>query len=290
VTQHSEQVKHALEQAFDIPFFVNGGIQGGDPWFEIGPENDDQGLFKLNVSFKNATRVIIDFIPEKYSASLITDMSKASADKKLLFTEFADLLEKKKLAHIDFLINSAKYNPSAPDTWPADWKSLSCRITRSPVTGDDEEYDLVNLTNEWAGNVLAMFLSLMHVVPVDNDTPESVTGYTEGKAHTVQSMRYERNPLNRRLCIASKGYTCSVCGFKFSATYGEIGNGYIEVHHIEPLSMMVEERVIDPIIDLTPVCSNCHSMLHRRNPPLHPDELRKMLGVFKQRESSCAGR
>lgn len=275
--QQSEQVKHALEQTFDIPFVVTGGIQGGDPWFEIGPVSDDQGLFKVNVSYKNTTRVIIDFIPEKYSASLITDMSKASGDKKLLFTEFADLLEQKKLAHIDFLINSIKYDPSAPDTWPADWRSLSCRITRSPVTGDDEEFDVVNLTIEWAGNVLGMFLSLMHVVPVDNDIPKSVTGYTEGKAYIVESTRYERNPFNRLLCIASKGYTCSVCGFNFCAAYGDIGGGYIEVHHIEPLSMMEEERSIDPIKDLTPVCSNCHSMLHRRKPPFLPDELREMV-------------
>lgn len=275
----SEQVKHALEQAFDIPFVVICGVHGGDPWFEIGPVNDEQGLFKLKVSFKNATRVVIDFIPEKYSASLITDMSKASADKKLLFTEFAVLLEQKKLAHIDFMINSIKYNPSAPDTWPSDWRSLSCRITRSPVSGDDEEFNVVTLTTEWAGNVLGMFLSLMHVVPVDNDIPKSVTGYNEGKAYIVESTRYERNPLNRQLCIASKGYTCSVCGFNFFVTYGDIGSGFIEVHHIEPLSRMEKERVIDPIMDLIPVCSNCHSMLHRRKPPFLPEELReKVIG------------
>lgn len=275
--QESEQVKRALEESFDIPFAVTGGIQSGDPWFEIGPINDYQGLFRLNISFKNATRVIIDFIPEKYSASLITDMSKASADKRILFAEYADLIERKKFAHIDFFINSVKYNPAALYTWPTDWRSLSCRITRSPVTSDEEDFDVVKLTIEWAGNVLGMFLSLMHVVPVDNDIPKNIGGYTEGKSYITETTRYERNPLNRRLCIASKGTTCSICGFNFSVTYGNIGSGYIEVHHIEPLSMLEEEKVLDPIKDLIPVCSNCHSMLHKRRPPFLPSELRDML-------------
>lgn len=244
-------------------------------WFEIGPVNDDQGLFTLRVSFKNSTRVIIDFTPEKYSASLLEDMSKASTDKRLLFKEFADLLERGKNAHIAFLINSIKSDPSAPDTWPAEWRSISCRITRSPVTADDEEFDVVNLTTEWAADVLGMFLSLMHVVPVvDDDLLGGSAGYAEGKAYLVESTRYERNPLNRRLCVASKGYTCSICGFNFSVTYGDIGSGFIEVHHIEPLFMMEKERAINPITDLIPVCSNCHSMLHRKKPPFLPDELR----------------
>lgn len=275
--RESEQVKRALEQTFDIPFVVTGGIQKGDPWFEIGPVNDHQGLFILNVSFKNATRVIIDFTPEKYSASLIADMSKSSVDKRILFTEYANLLEHKKFAHIDFFINNIKYNPSAPDTWPTEWRSLSCRITRSPVTSDEDDFDIVKLTIEWAGNVLGMFLSLMHVVPVDNDNPINIEGYTEGKSYNIETLRYERNPLNRRLCIASKGTTCFICGFNFSVTYGDIGSGYIEVHHIEPLSMLGEEKVINPIKDLIPVCSNCHSMLHKRRPPFLPNELKDML-------------
>ncbi|HWQ96707.1 MAG TPA: HNH endonuclease [Negativicutes bacterium] len=271
------QIKDALEKIFDIPFFVTGGIQNGEPWFAIGPENASQELFRLSVFFKNATRVIIDFEPEKYAAPLIMDMAKASLEQKLLFKEYSDMLQIQKLARVDLFINKIKYEPSCPASWPAEWTGLSCRITRSPVTSDDEKFDLVDLTIEWVSNALGMFLSLMHIVPIDNDIPEKTTGYTEGKEYITTSKRYERNPLNRQLCVASKGYICAICGFDFSSTYRDIGNGFIEVHHIEPLSMMEDERAIDPIKDLIPVCSNCHSMIHRRKPPLLPDELQEMM-------------
>ena len=35
--------------------------------------------------------------------------------------------------------------------------------------------------------------------------------------------------------------------------------------------------MIDPENDLTPVCPNCHAMLHRKDPPYRPDELRRMI-------------
>lgn len=276
--QQTGQIKESLEKNFDMPFVVTGGIQSGDPWFEISPNNDNnQELFKLNVSFKNATRIIIDFIPEKYSAQLLIDMSKASEERRLLFAKYAALLEQRKHAHIDFLINKTLYSPNTPEAWPTEWKHLACRITRSPVTSDDEDFDVVRITIEWAGYVLGMFLSLMHIISIDNEDQVNITGYVEGKSYIVETTRYERNPLNRQLCIALKGSSCSICGFNFSVTYGDIGNGYIEVHHVEPLSMLDTEQITDPIKDLIPVCPNCHSMLHIKSPPFLPDELRDML-------------
>ena len=35
--------------------------------------------------------------------------------------------------------------------------------------------------------------------------------------------------------------------------------------------------IVDPIKDLAPLCSNCHSMIHRRNPPYTIEELRTLL-------------
>ncbi|HHO0788469.1 HNH endonuclease [Aeromonas allosaccharophila] len=62
----------------------------------------------------------------------------------------------------------------------------------------------------------------------------------------------------------------------FGEKYGELGKGFIHVHHMMPLSEIGEEYVVDPIKDLIPVCPNCHAMLHRRNPPLTIDDLRKL--------------
>ena len=68
-----------------------------------------------------------------------------------------------------------------------------------------------------------------------------------------------------------------MCGFNFEQTYGEIGEGYIHVHHIKPLSEIQEGYEVDPINDLLPVCPNCHAMLHKKTPPYTPKELRKVL-------------
>jgi predicted HNH restriction endonuclease len=49
-----------------------------------------------------------------------------------------------------------------------------------------------------------------------------------------------------------------------ATTTGEIGAGYIEVHHLRPLADAEGERPVDPAADLRPVCPNCHAMLHWR--------------------------
>ncbi|HRB71904.1 MAG TPA: HNH endonuclease [Flavobacterium sp.] len=55
---------------------------------------------------------------------------------------------------------------------------------------------------------------------------------------------------------------CEVCSFDFYKTYGEIGKGFIECHHIKQLSTyQVSQKTKSD--DLALVCSNCHRMLHR---------------------------
>lgn len=55
---------------------------------------------------------------------------------------------------------------------------------------------------------------------------------------------------------------CEVCGFSFRETYGKLGVGYAEAHHIRPISERQEstETTFD---DLCIVCANCHAMLHK---------------------------
>lgn len=66
---------------------------------------------------------------------------------------------------------------------------------------------------------------------------------------------------------------CGVCGFSFVETYGVIGEGFIEAHHIVPLSRI--SGVIETTIeDLALVCSNCHRMLHGEDDLLTLDDLK----------------
>lgn len=99
----------------------------------------------------------------------------------------------------------------------------------------------------------------------------------EGSVCKVFVNAYERSRTARDACIQHHTCRCSVCDLSFDEKYGDIGKGYIHVHHLRPLSSIGNEYIIDPKNDLVPVCPNCHAMLHRKNPPLTIDELRAML-------------
>jgi len=118
----------------------------------------------------------------------------------------------------------------------------------------------------------------LHDHPEDALTPAieaEVIQFLEGVAQKLWITRYERNPKSRKECLALYGYKCSVCGFDFEKTYGEIGKHYIEVHHLIPLSKYEEGRAVNPEHDLRPVCSNCHSIIHRRDPIYSIEELQQ---------------
>lgn len=111
---------------------------------------------------------------------------------------------------------------------------------------------------------------------------EGVEEYTEnevreGAVKTVKVNIYERNPIARRLCLQKHGYSCFVCGFDFKSFYGPIGENFIHVHHIVPLSETEGEYVIDPEKDLIPICPNCHAMIHRKKKALSIEELKRNL-------------
>jgi hypothetical protein len=82
------------------------------------------------------------------------------------------------------------------------------------------------------------------------------------------------NP-DRAACIAHYGNTCQVCSFNFGKTYGQLGDGFIHVHHIAPLRTVGQRCRVDPINDLIPVCPNCHAMLHWGTNPPSVEQLRR---------------
>jgi len=103
-------------------------------------------------------------------------------------------------------------------------------------------------------------------------------GIREGALLRVSVNVYERSPRARAECIEHYGAKCSVCDFEFQDVYGkDLGAGFIHVHHILNIAHIGKEYEVDPIKDLRPVCPNCHAMLHKRKPAMHPDELKKIL-------------
>ena len=107
--------------------------------------------------------------------------------------------------------------------------------------------------------------------------------YIEGTLVTRLVSHYERNAELRSAAVAIHGTRCQVCRMRFSERYGELGEGYIEVHHLKPVSEYEGEVVVDPKEDMRVVCSNCHRMLHRgEDGPLTVEELSVVLGARGQ--------
>jgi predicted HNH restriction endonuclease len=109
---------------------------------------------------------------------------------------------------------------------------------------------------------------------------------SEGRKKTVTTQVHERSKLLRDAAIewyARDGnLLCQACGFDFYATYGEIGKGYIEIHHQKPIFQYegtdFAKFIVDALKNLIPLCSNCHRMVHRkRDMPLTVQELREFL-------------
>ena len=110
--------------------------------------------------------------------------------------------------------------------------------------------------------------------PEEGPVPET---YFEGSALRITVNSYERSVTARNICIKHYGCICSVCGFNFENTYGAIGHGFIQVHHVKPLAEIGERYAVDPIADLRPVCPNCHAMLHTSSPAMSIEELKKLI-------------
>lgn len=112
--------------------------------------------------------------------------------------------------------------------------------------------------------------------PSYNDK-ETVIEFVEGSPITVKSKIYERNKVARNMCIEHYGCGCSVCNFNFETIYGDVGKGFIHVHHVVPIAEIATEYNLNPVRDLRPVCPNCHAMLHKTNPCMTIEELKELI-------------
>ena len=97
---------------------------------------------------------------------------------------------------------------------------------------------------------------------------------------SVDLNRYERAPDARGRCLAFHGTACAACGFSFEASFGDIGRGFIDVHHIVPPALLSSGYQLDPVADLVPLCPNCHAMVHYGvTSPRTVSELRNILSA-----------
>nr|WP_127893170.1 HNH endonuclease [Streptomyces sp. S10(2018)] len=102
-----------------------------------------------------------------------------------------------------------------------------------------------------------------------DEVDETGTSAIEGRLLVRRVLVRERNPRLRAQKIKhvqrqGKPLRCEVCAFSFADTYGELGEEYIEIHHLTPLHVSgAGETRLD---DLACLCANCHRMCHRARP------------------------
>ncbi|MDN4611901.1 HNH endonuclease [Arthrobacter burdickii] len=106
--------------------------------------------------------------------------------------------------------------------------------------------------------------------PIPGALPSTAT------QHVVVN-RFERDPELRRVAVAHRGSACHACGMDFEQGYGGAAD-LIQVHHITPLELVDSGYEVDPLVDLIPLCANCHVVAHSRWPePLTVEEIRTRL-------------
>ena len=105
--------------------------------------------------------------------------------------------------------------------------------------------------------------------------------FLEGfKTEVVKEVNYRSKELIAK-AKSELGTTCAICNFNFEEKYGFHGKGFIEMHHLIPVS---EGKIILKINDLLPVCSNCHRMLHKGNITFAVEDIEEMIYKNKKPE------
>ncbi len=217
------------------------------------------------------------FVPGPFAGHLISEMGNAANVGGTVFRRLAEkcLAEN---ARLTMRINGAQASTADSVSWPDAWKSLDLVLEKTPLainTEDYEENDRQLVT--WARRFTGLVLSLVPLEEVEELTDLNPDGLPEGGSIRVLVNRYERNYSNRAACIEIQGSSCLACGFNFEEAYGTIGEGFIHVHHVTPVSQIIAGYIVNPATDLVPLCPNCHAMAHRTSPPLTVEELRKLL-------------
>ncbi|QAY36076.1 hypothetical protein ETN89_12620 [Photobacterium damselae subsp. damselae] len=119
---------------------------------------------------------------------------------------------------------------------------------------------------------------------IDEITPSKVTD-SEGKFRYVLHKRRERSSALRKAKVEHFLTTndfihCELCRVNLNDKYpSSLSEGYIEVHHIKPISTLAEHTPTH-IDDLILLCPNCHRMVHRtKDAEKNLEELKKWFVV-----------
>jgi len=153
-------------------------------------------------------------------------------------------------AWINDLLNNTRFTENTPNEYK-EWVTLGKLTSVKRLVDTIVEQELIAPQGDFDSNVFS------------GDTEIDVDQY-EGNRKLVLTNKYERSTIARQKCIERYGPICQACGLDFEKLYGELGKGFIHVHHVVPMNEIGENYKVDYKKDLIPVCPNCHAMLHRK--------------------------
>jgi len=145
---------------------------------------------------------------------------------------------------------------------------------------DDTEKRMKELKGEFHNSYLKPIARAYDPSIFEFSFPEEIKSESvlkEGATRLVLVNAYERSAEARRRCIAKHGVNCVVCDFNFEAVYGSSAAGFIHVHHLSPVALQDGEYTVDPVLDLRPVCPNCHAVIHMGGKCLSIEEAKALL-------------
>lgn len=149
---------------------------------------------------------------------------------------------------------------------------------------------------EMLPQVAEVLESLDWVTPVENQIPEEVLSdgrLVEGATRRITVNAYERNKEARQRCIEHYGSNCAICELDLGFVYGPVAQGFIHVHHLKALSEIGGAYKVDPVVDLRPVCPNCHAVIHIGGRTRTIEEVRKLIeerDIHREQHEIVGGR
>ncbi len=182
------------------------------------------------------------------------------------------------------------YHIKQAEFYRTDWNTFCLLIDGRTFTRQGEPITDINIqleeplhqkrSNHESATSNANNLEVKELLSDDiNEIEEVETNihFREGATSQTVINSYERNPQARKKCLEYYGTSCFICEFDFGKTFGKIGEGFIHVHHLKPISEIREEYEINPVEDMRPVCPNCHAIIHRRDPVFSIEEMKALL-------------
>jgi len=162
------------------------------------------------------------------------------------------------------------------ETWNPSGQTYRIKDDRIEISPYGSEDDLIR---NFIGYEIPLYSEDFSAEIILMDTSELDIQDEEGRKNLRSHLKRERSyKLVKSFKAQLKFFKCCICEFDFKNKYGEIGDQFIEAHHIKPISSMKPGEKTS-IRDLIPVCSNCHSMLHRKNPPYTAEQLKSFIKI-----------